>query len=72
MKMDETLTERMASGLRRMAKKLERQESVMSEPNDNTAQALVRRGLLEPAAPVGGWRRYRLTDAGRKWLESNP
>lgn len=65
---DLKLTPVMIKGLQRMALKLKRIETCMAEPNDNTGRALVKRGLLEEAEPYNGWKQYRLTDKGRKFL----
>jgi len=60
------LTETMKSGLLRMAKKLERQEASLGEPNNNTAKALVKRGLVQGVGKRNGWDYYILTEDGKK------
>ena len=62
------LTPTMLNGLRKMAKKLERQSQTMAEPNDNTGRALEKRGLVRQTETRNGWNYYVLTDAGRAAL----
>lgn len=66
------LTETMDSGLRKMAEKLKRQTATLAEPNENTGQALAKRGLIEKTDTQHGWNYYQLTDAGRDYLSSQP
>lgn len=70
--MAEKLSPMMLKGLRRMAESLTRSGAVMAYPTDTTGKALERRGLVEFAGlNSGGWRTYRLTEAGRRALESS-
>jgi hypothetical protein len=66
------LTPTMLNGLRRMHKDIVKRNGrpVLASPNDNTARALVRRGLLQESGASGGWQRYILTEAGRRSLAS--
>ena len=64
------LSETMLHGLRKMQEKHRRQDTVLAEPNDNTGRALEKRGLVEFVMERDGWRRYRVTSAGRAALEA--
>lgn len=64
------LTDTMEQGLRKMAKKLERQTATVAEPNDNTGRALEKRGLIEKTDTQNNWNYYQLTDAGRAFLSA--
>lgn len=66
------LTPTMLNGLRRMAARLKTRQGVMSEPNEATGKALLKRGLIEVVEARGHWPLYRLTDAGRAALTQEP
>lgn len=65
------LTPTMLVGLEAMERKLRRQSKSLAEPNENTGQALLKRGLIEFVGKENGWNYYVLTDAGRAALEAN-
>jgi len=65
---NQAMTKTMERGLLAMAKKLARNNEAygycMSEPNENTGKALVRRGMIAEVEHFTAWPQYRLTAVG--------
>lgn len=65
------LTKTMLGGLDRMERSAARTGTSLGWPNENTARALERRGLVKVVGSERNWLTYEITEEGRDVLARN-